>query len=291
MDSAATLPGPVELDARAVVRAPGHGKLWVGIAIVGLAALAGVAADVFNLGEPNQTSLTDALEAPSVAHPFGTDDVGRDVFLRTLYATPLDLRVGLVATLVPLALGLVLGVAAATLGRRVDAVIVGVVDFLLAFPFIVLVMGTVAILGAGLTGVYIGLMIKSLPTFIRLARAEMLVLREQQFMLAAQTLGFSRSRILFRHGLPHVIRPAVVYAPVDMLANILYLATLSYLGLGVQPPTPEWGGIIADGQDFLLNAWWISTLPGIFVVVVGLGLFLIGDGLAEKLNVKTGGKL
>lgn len=133
-----------------------------------------------------------------------------------------------------------------------------------------------------------GLTVASIPTFARLTRGEMLVLREQQFMMAARTLGFSTRRIIFKHALPHLVRPNLIYTPSNILGNILALAALSYLGLGAQPPTPEWGAIIGDGQQYLLNAWWISTLPGLFIVIVGIGFSLTGEGLAERLRARTG---
>jgi peptide/nickel transport system permease protein len=116
----------------------------------------------------------------------------------------------------------------------------------------------------------------------------MLVMREQQFILAARTFGFSNRRIVFRHALPHLVRPNLVYCPSNLLGNVLTLAALSFLGLGAQPPTPEWGAIIAEGQSYLLTAWWISTLPGLFIVIVGIGLSLTGEGLAERLRMRTG---
>ncbi|HEV7941540.1 MAG TPA: ABC transporter permease [Solirubrobacteraceae bacterium] len=262
--------------------------LWAGIAIIAVAVLATVFVRITGVGNPDQLSLVKALEAPSLSHPFGTDALGRDVFVRTVYATGLDLQVGLVTTIVPLVIGMVLGLVSGFFGGWVDAVVMRVMDALLAFPFIVLIIAFVTIFGVGLTGVYVGLTIASLPVFARLTRGEMLVLREQQFMMASRTLGYSNRRIIFKHALPHLIRPNLIYSPSNMLGNVLTLAALSYLGLGAQPPTPEWGAIIAGGQDYLLTSWWISTLPGIFVVIVGIGFSLTGEGLAELLRARTG---
>ncbi|MGA8355202.1 MAG: ABC transporter permease [Solirubrobacteraceae bacterium] len=262
--------------------------LWFGVTIVALVVLATVVVRVAHLGAPDTVNLLDSQLAPSFAHPFGTDALGRDVFMRTIYASGLDLEVGLVTTLAPLLIGMLLGLIAGFFGGWMDAVIMRVMDALLAFPFIVLIVGFVTIFGVGLTGAYLGLTIASVPFFARLTRGELLVLREQQFMMAARTLGFSNRRALFKHALPHLMRPNLVYVPSNMLGNILTLAALSYLGLGVQPPTPEWGEIIADGQSYLLTSWWISTLPGLFIVIVGIGLSLTGEGLAERLRVRTG---
>lgn len=259
---------------------------WVGLTIIVLAVLSTVVVRVFGIGNPNGLDLTNALAGPSLAHPFGTDALGRDVFVRTVYATGLDLQIGLLTTLMPLLGGMVIGLVAGLYGGWVEALLMRVMDVLLAFPFLVLILAFVAIFGAGTTGIYVGLTVGGLPIFARLTRGEMLVLREQQFIMAARTLGYSNRRIVFRHALPHVIRPNMVYTPSNMLGNVLAVAALSYLGLGVQPPTPEWGAIIASGQSYLLSAWWISTLPGLFVVVVGLGLALMSEGLAERLRVQ-----
>ena len=262
--------------------------LWVGTVIVGLVVAATVIVHVFGVGDPDRLDLLNTLAGPSFAHPFGTDGQGRDVLLRTVYASGLDIEVGVVTTVVPFAIGMVLGVVGGFFGGWVDSAIMRVVDAVLAFPFIVLIIAFVTIFGVGLTGVYIGLIVVSVPTFARLTRGEMLVLREQQFMMAARTLGFSSRRIIFKHAMPHLVRPNLVFAPSNMLGNILAVATLSYLGLGAQPPTPEWGAIISEGQTYLLSSWWIATLPGLFLVFVGVGFSLIGDGLAERLRGRTG---
>lgn len=262
--------------------------LWIGIAIVALIVLASAIVRVAHVGSPDAIDLLNPQAAPSLAHPFGTDALGRDVFIRTVYASGLDLEVGLITTIAPLLIGMLLGLTAGFFGGWIDALIMRVMDGLLAFPFLVLIIAFVTIFGVGLTGAYLGLTIGSVPFFARLTRGELLVLREQQFILAARTLGFSSRRVLFRHALPHLLRPNLVYVPSNMLGNILTLAALSYLGLGVQPPMPEWGAIISEGQSYLLTSWWISTLPGLFIVIVGIGLSLTGEGLAERLRVRTG---
>ncbi len=234
------------------------GRNW----IVGLVVAATVIVHVFGVGDPDRLDLLNTLAGPSFAHPFGTDGQGPDVLLRTVYASGLDIEVGVVTTVVPFAIGMVLALWAAS-SEAGGLAIMRVVDALLAFPFIALIIAFVTIFGVGLTGVYIGLIVVSVPTFARLTRGEMLVLREQQFMMAARTLGFSSRRIIFKHAMPHLVRPNLVFAPSNMLGNILAVATLSYLGLGAQPPTPEWGAIISEGQTYLLSSWWIATLPGL----------------------------
>ncbi|MFZ2050967.1 MAG: ABC transporter permease [Solirubrobacteraceae bacterium] len=293
--SSAVVPGDIGLAEAAAFGEPqerGRARLgiglWTGLVILTVVVLATMVVKLAGVGHPDQIELTSTLAAPSGSHLFGTDALGRDVFLRTVYASGLDLQVGIITTIVPLVIGMVLGMVSGFFGAWVDALIMRVMDGLLAFPFIVLIIAFITIFGVGLTGVYVGLTVGSIPFFARLTRGEMLVLREQQFMQAAHTLGYSTNRIVFKHALPHLVRPNLVFVPSNILGNILTLAALSYLGLGAQPPTPEWGAIIAGGQPYLLTAWWIATLPGLFVVIVGIGLSLTGEGLAERLRVRTG---
>jgi peptide/nickel transport system permease protein len=214
----------------------------------------------------------------------GTDNLGRDVFSRVVYAARVDLQIGVIMTYVPLVTGVVLGAIAGYFGGWVDTLIMRLVDVVIAFPFLVLVIAILAVVGPGLTGMYIAVLAVGWSLYARLTRAEMLVLREQQFVLAAESLAFSRWRIIFRHAVPNLLRPNIVFSMADFVLNILLAASLSFLGLGVRPPTAEWGAIVAEGQNFLLNAWWITTLPGLVIVIVGIGLSLIGDGLAERLG-------
>jgi peptide/nickel transport system permease protein len=246
---------------------------------------------IFHIGQPYAQNYSVALHPPTLQWPFGTDALGRDVFLRTIYATLTDLKVGAVGTAVPLVLGIALGVIAGYSDNWVGAVLMRGCDFIQAFPGLVLILLVVAIMGPGLTPLYVGFVITGTPGYLRIARSELLVLREQEFILAARTLGFSTPRILVRHALPHVLRPNLVLAISEFILTVLALATLSYLGLGVQPPTPEWGAIIAEGQQYLFGSWWISTLPGLFVVLVGLGFSMTGEALAERLRIRVTGRV
>jgi len=263
----------------------GSRAAWVAggglVLLLGASVLMRVAA----VGHPLTPSLADTLAAPSLGHPFGTDALGRDVFARSIYAAVPDLQIAVIASGIPAVLGVLIAVLAGYRPGWADAAVVRVVDFLLAFPLMVLVICVVAIIGPGLTGVYLALVVKGLPGYIRLARGQMLVLREQQFVLAAETLALPRRRILVGHCLPHVVRPILVYAIFDITGNILLLASLSYLGLGVQPPGAEWGAIMADGQAYLLQAWWIVVLPGLVVVLVGVAISVLGEALAERMRL------
>jgi peptide/nickel transport system permease protein len=258
--------------------------LWTGVTILGIVALAAVFAPLIAPDAPNAQNLAGAFQPPSWSHLMGTDNLGRDIFSRVVYAARVDLQIGVIMTYVPLVTGVVLGALAGYFGGWIDTLIMRLVDVVIAFPFLVLVIAILAVVGPGLKGMYIAVLAVGWSMYARLTRAEMLVLREQQFILAAQALALPRRRIIFRHAVPNLLRPNIVFSMADFVLNILLAASLSFLGLGVRPPTAEWGAMVADGQNFLLNAWWITTLPGLVIVVVGIGLSLIGDGLAERLG-------
>lgn len=258
--------------------------LAAGLAVVAVIALAGILAPLVAPFPPEKQDLLAAFLGPSWAHPFGTDEFGRDVFSRVLHALRVDLLFGIVTTYVPLVVGMALGAVAGYYRGIVETLIMWLVDVTIALPFIVLVLAIVAIAGPGLAGVYIGVMLVSWALYARLTRAEMLVLREQQYIVAARTLGYSTPRILLRHALPNLLRPNLVFSMADLVLNILVLAALSFLGLGVQPPQPELGAIVADGQAYLLNAWWITTLTGLVIVTIGAGFSIMGDGLADRFG-------
>jgi len=259
-------------------------SLWVGVGIVGLFVFCALAAPLITSSGPNDQDLLHTLQPPSWGHLLGTDNLGRDIFSRSVYAARIDLMVGLITTYVPLVLGVGLGLLAGYRGGWLETVVMRAVDVVIAFPFIVLVIVVIAIVGPGLLGVYIGITVVGWALYARLTRAEVLVVKEQQFVLAASSLGYSNARVMLRHILPNVLRPNLVFSTLDIVLNILVLASLSFLGLGVQPPTAEWGLMVADGQTFLLTAWWISTLPGFVIVLSGVGFSLIGDGLADRLG-------
>ena len=214
----------------------------------------------------------------------GTDTFGRDIASRVIYAIQLDLRVIFLITYVPLVIGILIGAFAGYYGRWLDSLAMRLVDVAISLPFLVLVLAIVAIVGAGLTGIYIGVLMVGWALYARLTRGEMLVLREQDFMLAARGLGYSTGRIVFRHAMPNLLRSNIVFSAADLVLNLLLLASLSYLGLGVQAPTAELGSMVAEGQNVLLQSWWVATLPGLVIVVLGASFSMIGDGLADRLG-------
>jgi peptide/nickel transport system permease protein len=265
----------------------GRVKRWptsvkVGTGIVGILALAALFAPLIAPYAPNEIDITSLLSSPSSQHLFGTDDTGRDVFSRTLYGLRLDLVIVLLVTYVPLPFAVLAGALAGYFGGWVDMVVSRLADVMIAFPFIILVIAIVAIVGPGVEAFLIGVPIAAWALYARLARAEMLVVREQPYMMATTALGYTKTRAILKHGLPNVARPCLVYSTIDLVGNLILLASLSYLGFGVQPPTAELGTIIGDGQGYLLTAWWIATLPGLVLVLFGVGVGLIGEGLSDR---------
>jgi peptide/nickel transport system permease protein len=258
-----------------------HRQAVLGGAIVTVIVLVAVLAPLIAPDAPDQINILDNSAAPSLSHLMGTDYVGRDVFSRVLYGTRSDLFVVAVVTYVGLIVGVALGTVAGYFGGWIDAIITRVADTAIAFPFIVIVLAVVAVIGPGLYGVAIGILLVGWALYARLARSEMLALREQQFMMATKALGFTNTRAIVRHALPNLIRSSLVYSTIDVVVNLVVLAAMSYLGLGQQAPGADLGSIIAGGQSYLLSAWWISTLPGVVLVVLGVGIGLIGDGLSS----------
>jgi peptide/nickel transport system permease protein len=259
-------------------------SLYAGLTIVVLIAASSFAAPFLGLRDPNATDLMSALQPPSFAFFFGTDDLGRDIFARVLHAGRVDLVFGIVTTYVSLVIGLAVGALSGYFGGLVDTIIMRIVDLVISFPFIILILTIAAIVGPGLAGAYIGVIAVSWALYARLTRGEMLAIRRREFILNAETLGYGTTRVVFVHAVPNLLRANLVFSMSDIVLNILTLAALSYLGLGAAPPTPEWGEMIAQGQKNLFNAWWISTLPGFVIVLAGVGFSLIGDGLADRLD-------
>ena len=254
----------------------------IGAGIVGVIALAAVLAPLLARYQPNQIDILHSLEGPSARHWMGTDYAGRDVFTRVLYGARTDFIVVTLVTYLSLAVGVLLGSVSAYFGGWMDIVVGRVADSVIAFPFIVLVLAVVAAIGPGLLGVSIGILIVGWSLYARLSRAEMLSIREREYMLATKTLGYSHARAIFRHAIPNLIRSSLVYSTIDVVGNLLVVAAMSYLGLGQQPPSADLGSIIASGQPYILTAWWIATLPGVVLVVLGFGVALIGDGLSAE---------
>jgi peptide/nickel transport system permease protein len=255
-----------------------------GVAILGTIVLLALLAPVLARHDPTEQDLLNILQGPSREHLLGTDDLGRDVWSRLLYGARTDLRVAFLAVLFPFVLGTAFGLVAGYFGRSVDTLANLLVNVVVAFPFYVLVIALVFVLGPGTRNIYIAITIVGWVSYTRIVRGEVLVAKRREYTLAAQAAGLSSVRILVRHLLPNVITQAVVFAMSDIVLGILAIVTLGYLGLGVQPPTVDWGRMIADGQTYLTTNWQLATYPGIAVVITALGLSLLADGLADLLR-------
>jgi peptide/nickel transport system permease protein len=226
------------------------------------------------------------LKPPSRAHPFGTDNFGRDVLTRVLHGAVIDLRIGVLAVLFPFVFGSLVGGAAGYFGGWVDTVAMRMVDVITAVPFLVLVIAVVAFLGPGEPNVFIAIGGVGWVTYARLVRGEVLREKSLEYVAAGRALGFRRWRLLLGHILPNAVPPAVIFLFSDVVLVILTTASLGFLGLGVRPPAPEWGMMIADGREFLANGWWVATMPGFACMYTGLAFILLGDGVADLLRVK-----
>jgi peptide/nickel transport system permease protein len=259
-------------------------SLKIGTAMLLLIALAAIFAPWVAPYDPDLQDFESVLLSPGLAHLFGTDSLGRDVFSRVIYGARIDLQIGVITTYVPMIYGVMLGAYSGYLGGRFDTVLMRILDVAMAFPFLVLIIVILAILGPGVQNIYISVFLVAWTMYARLARAEMMVERGKDYITAARVLGFPTNRIILRHGLPNVINSSIVFSMSDFVLNILLVSGLSFLGLGIQPPIPEWGAMIAEGRDFILQAWWICTLPGLAIVFTGTALSLIGDGLARRLG-------
>jgi peptide/nickel transport system permease protein len=256
-------------------------NLLIGVGIIGALALVGIFARYLTPYDPLAQDYKSILLPPSAAHPFGTDNFGRDVLSRVLHGARIDLRIGFTAVIAPFVIGIILGCLSGYFGGWIDTTIMRLVDVVLAFPFIVLIVAIVAVLGPGINNMYIAVALTAWVVYARLIRSEILVVKKKEYIEAAHALGMSNARIIVKHILPNVINASIVYAMADIALYIGFAAALSYLGLGAKPPAPEWGVMITEGQPFITTAWWMCALPGLALVITGIGLSLIGDGLSD----------
>ena len=263
------------------------------IAMLGLLiilALIGVAlfAPLITSSDGLEPELANRLRPPSAEHWFGTDDLGRDIYDRIIWGSRITLYiVGLVAVIV-VPIGLLIGTVAGYIGGAVDAVLMRITDVFLAFPRLILAMAFVAVLGPGLENAVLAIALTTWSPFARIARAEALTIRNSEFILAARVQGVGTGGILLRHVAPLCLSSVVVRLTLDMAGIILTAARLGFLGLGAQPPTPEWGAMISLGRQYLIDQWWVPTVPGIAILIVSLGFNLLGDGLRDVLDPRSG---
>jgi peptide/nickel transport system permease protein len=261
--------------------------LAAGVILLAIILFGAIAAPLLTPYNPIKQNLGASLLSPSAHHLLGTDQLGRDTFSRLLYGLRTDLRIAFIAVLAPFCIGVILGSISGYFGGWVDAVLMRLVDIVVAFPFYVLIIALVFVLGPGQRSIYIAITLVGWVSYARIIRGEILVAKRQDYVLAARSGGLSAVRIMGRHLLPNVISQAIIYAMSDIVQDILAIVTLGYFGLGVPPPTPDLGSMINDGQNFMTTHWQLTTFPGLAVVVVGLALSLIGDGLADIIRPGT----
>ena len=261
-----------------------HALLVLGALIVGVMSLAAVFAPLIAPFDPNFINVNALLEPPSAAHLLGTDALGRDVFSRILFGGRVSLWVGFVAVGIATGIGLVLGLVAGYFGRVVDEIIMRGVDVMLCFPSFFLILAVIAFLEPSLTNIMIVIGLTGWMGVARLVRAETLTIRERDYVLAARAAGAGSGRIIFRHILPNAITPVMVSATLGVAGAILTESSLSFLGLGVQPPDASWGNMLMEGKDVLGIAWWLSVFPGLAILVTVLGYNLLGESLRDLLD-------
>jgi peptide/nickel transport system permease protein len=261
-----------------------------GAVVLLLLVLAAILAPHLTPFEYDKIAPTAAYEAPSGEHMMGTDKFGRDVFTRVLYGGRISLTVGLIATAIGGGGGVVLGMTAGYFGGLVDEVIMRLLDMMLAFPGILLAMGIVAMLGPSLQNLMIAVGIGYIAGFARLMRGNVLAARKFDYVLAAEALGGRSGIIMRRHILPNIAAPLIVYSTLSVASAILTAAGLSFLGLGAQPPSPEWGIMLSDGRETLNRAWWVSLFPGLAILVTTLSINFVGDGLRVALDPRVRGR-
>ena len=284
----AAVVAPMDLDE---TRTPGfwrrarHSKTFVaGAIITGFIVLVAILAPWISPYSPDNQDLYNILSGFSHIHWLGTDQLGRDELSRIMWAARTDLVVGVGAVIFPFIFGSFIGTVAGYFGGWFDAVVMRIVDIVIAFPFYVFVIGLVFVVGEGTKGIFIAFAVVDWVVYARAVRSTTLVVRESDYVAAARGGGLSTGRVLWRHVLPNTITQAVVYVMNDIVLAIVAVVTLGYLGLGIQPPTPDWGSMISDGQPFITTHWQLATLPGLAVALTGLGLSLLGDGLADALR-------
>lgn len=263
-------------------RSRGRIKLVVGGVIVAAYVAVALLAPWLAPHDPLAQDVTAALQAPSGAHPFGTDELGRDVLSRVISATRIDLPVAAAATLLPCLLGTALGVVCGYLGGWFDAIVMRISDLLQAFPTYILMIVLVFSLGAGVRSLLISFTAVGWVVYARLVRSEVLRIRESEYVVAAVTAGFSTPRIIVRHVLPNTLRQTVVYLTSDLVFAVTALAAFSFLGFGIQQPTPEWGSMIAAAQPYISTNTLLTVIPGVVITVLAFGFALLGDGLQDR---------
>lgn len=265
-------------------RARGAPGALIGALVVAIIAFLALCGPALPLGDPFAQHLAEGARAPSLAHPFGTDKLGRDLFVRVVYGARTSIQIGFVAVGLAISAGTLIGLVAGYAGRRLDAGLMAAMDLMLAFPSIILAIGITTILGPSIINLMIAVGIVYVPQYARLARGAVLAVREHEYVEAARAIGAATPAILARHVLPNILSPLLVQATLGVATAELEAAGLSYLGLGARPPAPEWGAMLNDARDYWLSAPWALIFPGTAITVLVLGFNLLGDGLRDALD-------
>ncbi len=269
--------------ARALLRNP---LAMVGLAIILLLLLVAMFAPWLAPYSPIQGELANRLQPPSGTHWMGTDELGRDILSRIIFGARITLMIVLLVAIIAAPLGLLIGTVAGYFGGWVDRILMGLTDIFLSLPRLIMALAFVAALGPGIENAVIAIAITAWPVYARIARAEVLTFRKSEFLDAVRMQGASSARIITLHVMPLCMSSTIVRVTLDMAGIILTAAGLGFLGLGAQPPLPEWGAMISRGRSFILDQWWVATMPGFAIVVVSLGFCLFGDGLRDVLDPK-----
>ena len=273
--------GTVRRTLRRLLR---HRGAILGALMILVIALAAILGPFLAPYDPAEMGVGPSLAAPSRAHLMGTDTFGRDIFSRILHGAQLSLRVGVIAVGISAGFGIVIGLVAGYYGGWIDGVLMRIIDILLAFPGILLALAIVAVLGISLTNLMIAVGIGGVPSFARLVRGSTLTVKENLYVTVARSIGARDGLIIARHILPNLISPIIVYATLRIAFAIIATSSLSYLGLGAKPPTPEWGVMLSDGREFMRVAPWVTTFPGLAIMLSVMGINLLGDGLRDALD-------
>ena len=273
--------GTVQRTLRRLLR---HRGAIIGATMVLVVALAAILAPVIAPFDPAEMGVGPSLAAPSRAHLMGTATFGRDIFSRILHGAHLSLQVGVIAVAISAGCGIVLGLVGGYYGGWIDGVLMRIIDILLAFPGILLALAIVSVLGISLTNLMIAVGIGGVPSFARLVRGSTLTVKENLYVTVARSIGAGDRLIISRHILPNVASPIIVYATLRIAFAIIATSSLSYLGLGAKPPTPEWGVMLSDGREFMRVAPWVTTFPGLAIMLSVMGINLLGDGLRDALD-------
>ncbi|CQR72075.1 putative D,D-dipeptide transport system permease protein DdpC [Sporomusa ovata DSM 2662] len=259
----------------------------IGCVIVLVMLFIGLAAPVLSPYDPVAIDIVNKLQAPGAAHWFGTDEIGRDIFSRVLYGCRISIQVGLYIVLLAAVVGTIVGSISGYQGGLLDQVIMTVTDILLSFPSLVLAMALAAALGPSLYNTMLAVAIVKIPVYVRLVRGQVLSLKEQSYVKAAQTFGASPAWILSRHIIPNSLAPVLIQITLGIGEAILTASSLSFIGLGAQPPTPEWGAMISTARIYALDQWWYVAFPGIAIFITVVGFNLLGDGIRDLLDPRS----